>query len=170
MSIGQSMLTEFDHEMANTRKMLERIPEDKLSWKPDPKSMSMGELASHLAEMIGWTKETITEPSIDITPDFKPFKATSKAELLKKFEDCSAAARAALASAEDSGMMAPWKLSMNGQTIFEMPRVGVLRGMIMNHVIHHRGQLSVYFRLAGVPVPGMYGPSADEQQQQASAG
>lgn len=169
MSIGQSMLSEFDQEMANTRKMLERIPDDKLSWKPDPKSMSMGELASHLAEMIGWTKETINEPSIDVPAGFQPFKAASKADLLRKFEECAAAARTALEAAEDSGMMAPWKLSMNGQTVFEMPRIAVLRGMIINHVIHHRGQLSVYFRLAGLPVPGMYGPSADEMEQQQAA-
>ena len=162
MSIAQSLLPEYDHEMANTRKMLERIPENKLDYKPDPKSMSMGVLASHIAEMIGWMKDTIQQPSIDIEPGFKPFVATSRKELLEKFDQGVAGSRAALTGVSDQAMMEQWSLKVAGKEMFSMPRIGVLRSMIMNHVIHHRAQLSVYYRLNGVPVPGMYGPSADE--------
>jgi uncharacterized damage-inducible protein DinB len=162
MSIAQSLLPEFDHEMTNTRKMLERIPENKLDYKPDPKSMSMGVLASHIAEMVGWLKETIQQPSIDIAPGFKPFLAASRKELLEKFDSSVAGSRAALAGASDQAMMQTWSLKVGGNEMFSMPRIGVIRSMIMNHVIHHRAQLSVYYRLNGVPVPGMYGPSADE--------
>jgi uncharacterized damage-inducible protein DinB len=164
MSMAQSLLPEFDQEMANTRKMLERIPENKLDYKPDPKSMSMGVLASHIAEMVGWLKDTIQQPSIDIEPGFKPFLATSRKELLEKLDQGVAGSRAALAGASDQAMLQEWTLKVGGNPMFSMPRIAVVRSMIMNHVIHHRAQLSVYYRLNGVPVPGMYGPSADEAQ------
>jgi uncharacterized damage-inducible protein DinB len=164
MSMAQSLLPEFDNEMANTRKMLERIPENKLDYKPDPKSMSMGALASHVAEMVGWLKDTIEQPSIDITPEFKPFLATSRKQLLEKLDQGIAGSRAALAGVSDQAMMQEWTLKVGGNPMFSMPRIAVIRSMIMNHVIHHRAQLSVYYRLNGVPVPGMYGPSADEAQ------
>lgn len=162
MSIAQSLLPEFDQEMGNTRKMLERIPEDKLAYKPDPKSMSMGQLASHVAEMVGWTVETITLPFYDIPKEMKPFLATSRKELLDKFDKAVTSARAAIAGVSDQALMQEWSLKFDGNPIFTQPRIAVLRSMIMNHVIHHRAQLSVYYRLTGVPVPGMYGPSADE--------
>ena len=168
MSIAQSMLPEFDNEMANTRKTLERVPENKLDYKPDPKSMSMGVLASHIAEMVGWMPETLQQPSIDIPSDFKPFLATSRKQLLDKFDANVAASRAALAGASDQGMMQEWSLKFGGNTMFTMPRIAVLRSMIMNHVIHHRAQLTVYYRLNGVPVPALYGPSADEGQPAAA--
>jgi uncharacterized damage-inducible protein DinB len=170
MSMAQSLLPEFDNEMANTRKMLERIPENKLDYKPDPKSMSMGQLASHIAEMVGWLKETIQQPSIDIQPDFKPFAATSRKELLEKLDQSISGSRAALAGASDQAMMQEWTLKVGGNPMFSMPRIAVIRSMIMNHVIHHRAQLSVYYRLNGVPVPGMYGPSADEAMPAAAGG
>jgi len=163
MSIAQSMLPEFDNEMANTRKMLERVPQDKLDYKPDPKSMPLGHLAGHIAEMVGWTTSTFKEDSIDIPPDFKPFDPKSSAEVLETFEKNSKAARAALADAPDSGMMNNWSLKFGGKEMFSMPRIAVYRSMILNHVIHHRAQLGVYYRMVGVPVPGMYGPSADEK-------
>jgi uncharacterized damage-inducible protein DinB len=162
MSIAQSLLPEFDQEMANTRKMLERIPENKLDYKPDPKSMSMGRLASHVAEMAGWLPAMMEGPSLDIPPDFKPFLATSRKQLLDKFDENVAATRAALAAAGDPAMMQEWSLMFGGNAIFTMPRIAAYRTMTMNHIIHHRAQLSVYYRLNGVPVPGMYGPSADE--------
>ena len=162
MSIAQSLLSEFDHEMANTRKMLERIPENKLDYKPDPKSMSMGQLASHITEMTGWFASMMEGPSLDIPPDFKPFLATSTKQLLDKLDQNVAGTRAALASASDPALMEEWSLKFGGNTMFSMPRIAAYRTMIMNHVIHHRAQLSVYYRLNGVPVPGMYGPSADE--------
>ena len=168
MSIAQSMLSEFDHEMANTRKVLERVPDDKLNYKPDPKSMPMGQLASHIAEMVGWAKETIELPSFDIPADMKPFVGTSRQQILDKLDASVAAARKALEGASDAAMMQEWSLKFAGNVMFSMPRVAVIRSMIMNHVIHHRAQLTVYFRLVGVPVPGMYGPSADEAQPAAA--
>jgi uncharacterized damage-inducible protein DinB len=164
MTIAQSMLPEFDQEMANTRKVMERVPGDQLNYKPDPKSMSLGVLAGHVVEMIGWTGVTINLPSFDIPADFKPFIPESRDEILALFEKNVAEARAALEGASDETMMGEWSLTSRGQTYFTMPRTGVVRSMLMNHIIHHRAQLTVYFRLVGVPVPGLYGPSADEQQ------
>ena len=168
MSIAQSLLPEFDNEMANTRKMLERIPENKFDYKPDPKSMPMGKLASHIVEMVGWLKETIEQPSIDIPPDAKAYVASSRKELLEKLDQNVASSRAALAGVSDQAMMQEWTLKFAGNPMFSMPRAAVIRSMIMNHVIHHRAQLSVYYRLNGVPVPGMYGPSADEARPAAA--
>jgi uncharacterized damage-inducible protein DinB len=170
MSIAQSLLPEFDYEMANTRKTLERIPEDKLEYKPDPKSMSLGRLAGHITEMVGWGGTTLTVDSLDIDPTAPPaLTATSRAQVLAEFDKNVVATRAALAGTSDESMMMPWTLSVAGTPMFTMPRVGVMRTMIMNHVIHHRAQLTVYLRLTGVPVPALYGPSADEGAASASA-
>ena len=161
--IAQSLLPEFDHEMANTRKMLERVPEDKLDWKPDPKSMSLGRLAGHVAEMPGWGTMTLNVDSLDIgQSQAEALTAKSRAQLLEEFDKNVVSARSAIAAASDESLMQPWSLLMKGNTVFTMPRISVIRTMVMNHVIHHRAQLSVYYRLTGVPVPGMYGPSADE--------
>jgi len=163
MSIGQSMLAEFDHEMASTRTVLERIPEDKLEWKPDPKSMALGRLAGHIAEMPSWASVTLATDSLDLgSGEFKPMVATSRAQVLEAFDKIVAESRASLASAADENMMKNWKLMMNGHTIMEMPKVAIIRTMVMNHTIHHRAQMTVYFRLNGIPVPALYGPSADE--------
>jgi uncharacterized damage-inducible protein DinB len=168
MSIAQSLLPEFDQEMANTRKVLERIPEDKLEWKPDPKSMSLGRLAGHVAEMPGWGMAVLSQDSFDVAPQgqapYEALTAKSRQHLLAEFDKNISEARAALAGISDEQMMKPWTLKAGGNEIFTMPRIGVIRTMVMNHVIHHRAQLTVYFRLTGVPVPGLYGPSADEQQ------
>lgn len=163
MSIAQSLLPEFDQEMANTRKMLERVPEDKFSYKPDPKSMTMGRLAAHVAEMPSWGTMTMGMDSLDLKGPFTPFTPTNRQELLEGFDKNIASARAAIAAASDEDFMKPWTLKMGDHVIFTMPRAAVIRSMVMNHVIHHRAQLSVYYRLNGVAVPGMYGPSADEQ-------
>lgn len=163
MSIAQSLLPEFDQEMANTRKMLERIPEDKFSYKPDPKSMTMGRLATHVAEMPTWGTMTMERDSLDLKGSFERFTPTNRKELLEGFDKNIASARAAIAAGTDEQFMQPWSLKMGEKVLFTMPRIGVIRSMVMNHVIHHRAQLSVYYRLTGVPVPGMYGPSADEQ-------
>jgi uncharacterized damage-inducible protein DinB len=168
MSIAQSLLPEFDHEMANTRKTLERVPENKLDYKPDPKSMSLGALASHIAEMAGWLPAMAQGPTLDIPEGFKPFLATSRKQLLDKFDENVAASRAALAGMGDQSLMQDWSLSFAGNTMFTMPRIAVYRSMTMNHIIHHRAQLTVYYRLNGVPVPALYGPSADEGQQVAA--
>ena len=166
MSIAQSMLGEFDMEMANTRKTLERVPDDKLGYKPDPKSMTLGRLASHIAEMVGWGKDVLTADEFDIDPEgtgnHKGYEASSRAQLLADFDKNAAAARKALESTPDQAMMVEWKLKAHGHTLMAMPRIACIRGMIMNHIIHHRAQLTVYYRLNGIPVPALYGPSADE--------
>jgi uncharacterized damage-inducible protein DinB len=162
MSIAQSLLPEFDQEVANTRKTLERVPDDKFSYRPDPKSMSMGRLAAHVAEMLGWPSMIMNMDSLDLSGNFTPFSPSNRSELLAGFDKNVKEARAAIAAASDAAFMQPWSLKMGEQVIFTMPRAAVMRSMVMNHVIHHRAQLTVYFRLNGVPVPGLYGPSADE--------
>jgi uncharacterized damage-inducible protein DinB len=168
MSIAQSFLPEFDHEMANTRRTLERLPEDKLEYKPDPKSMSLGVLANHLAQMPGYATVTMQTESFDVAPAGgggpKPVVATSKEEVLAEFDKNVAAGRAAIAGGSDESMMRPWSLLAGGNVVFNMPRAAVIRSMVMNHSIHHRAQLTVYYRLNGIPVPALYGPSADEGQ------
>jgi uncharacterized damage-inducible protein DinB len=166
--ISQALLPEFDMEMANTRKTLERVPDDKLGWKPHEKSMPLGRLAGHLAELPGWAIVTIAQDNIDIAPvdgpTFKAVTATSRQEALDLFDKSVSEARAAIAGASDEQLMMPWSLLKGGETLMTMPKIAVLRGFVMNHSIHHRAQLGVYLRLNEVPVPAVYGPSADEGQ------
>jgi uncharacterized damage-inducible protein DinB len=173
MTIGQSMLPEFDEEMKNTRKMLERVPDDKWGWKPHEKSGTMGWLAGHVGTVPEWIAMTINTEELDYAPvngpAYEPPKITNRKELLAAFDKASAEARAALASVSDQEIVKGWKLLAGGKEIFTLPRVACIRGMCMNHLIHHRAQLTVYFRLVGVPVPGMYGPSADENEASSNA-
>ncbi|MGC1617747.1 MAG: DinB family protein, partial [Candidatus Acidiferrum sp.] len=173
MTIGQSMLPEFDEEMKNTRKVLDRVPDDKWGWKPHEKSGTMGWLAGHVGTVPEWITMTINTKELDYAPvngpSYEPPKITNRKELLAAFDKGSAEARAALAGVSDEEIVKGWKLLAGGQEIFTLPRVACIRGMCMNHMIHHRAQLTVYFRLVGVPVPGLYGPSADESQQDSSA-
>jgi uncharacterized damage-inducible protein DinB len=167
MPISEALLPEFDQETANTRKVLARCPEDKFGWKPHLKSFSMGSLATHIVNMVGWCVDTIEKDSFDVAPvGAPPYKedpiATQK-ELLEKFDAKSAEARAALTGASDEQFLANWSLLAGGQTLFTMPRVACIRSFVMNHTIHHRAQLTVYLRLNDIPVPAIYGPSADEQ-------
>ena len=165
MGLAASMLPEFDHEMANTRKTLERIPEDKFDWKPHEKSTAMRGLATHLSNLVSWAVHVIERDELDAMPEGQPLRAKpveSVEEALETFDRNVAAARAAIQSASDEHLMKPWTLLAAGRTIFTQPRAGVLRGFVMNHTIHHRAQLSVYLRLNDVPVPALYGPSADE--------
>lgn len=166
MSISKSILPEFDHEMANTRKTLERVPDDKFSWKPHDKSMTLGGLSTHLANIPSWTKETFARNELDVAPQGEPpyrlEEKKSAAELLAAFDENVASARAALEAATDEDWQGKWSLLMGGKTIFTLPRTAVMRGFVMNHLIHHRAQLGVYLRLLDVPVPSIYGPSADE--------
>lgn len=166
MSISQAFLSEFDMEMHNTRKVLDRCPEDKYMWKPHEKSFSMGSLATHIANMPEWGAETIAKDSFDYAPvgapPYKEDPLHSSQDLLDRFDKTVAALRAAIAGASDEHLMKPWSLLAGGKTVFTMPRLAVLRGMIFNHIIHHRAQLTVYLRLNDVPVPALYGPSADE--------
>jgi uncharacterized damage-inducible protein DinB len=139
------------------------VPEDKLDYKPDPKSMSMGRLAGHVAEMPSWGAITIDSDFLDFAAGgYQPLEMTSRAQVLAAFDKIVAGSRAAIEKASDEHLMKPWSLKNGDTVLFTMPRVAVLRSMVMNHTIHHRGQLTVYFRLTGVPVPGLYGPSADE--------
>ncbi len=166
MAIKEGLLPEFDQEMANTRKTLERVPDNKADWKPHPKSFAMMALSTHIANMIGWTTDTMTKDSFDVSPPgappYKEEPAASTKALLEKFDQNVAAARAAIAGATDETFMKPWSLKAGGNTIFTMPKIACIRSFVMNHVIHHRAQLGVYLRLNDIPVPSIYGPSADE--------
>jgi uncharacterized damage-inducible protein DinB len=166
MTISQMLLCEFDSEMANTRKTLERVPSGKLTWKPHEKSMAMGRLAGHIAEMLNWAKLTMEADSFDIAPvgapAFQPFTPASTAEILAAFDGALAPLREAIASAGDDHFLKQWTLLQGGATLMAMPRFACVRGMILNHIIHHRAQLGVYLRLNDIPVPAVYGPSADE--------
>ncbi len=166
MSIGQSMLGEFDSEMQNTRKVLERIPDDKWNWKPHEKSGTLGWLAAHVGTVPEWITMTLNTRELDYAPvggpAYEPPKITNRKELLAAFDKAAADARAALSGVSDHDIMLDWKLLAGGKEIFTMSRLACLRGMCLNHLYHHRGQLTVYLRLVNVPVPGLYGPSADE--------
>ena len=164
MSIAESLLPEFDREMGVTRRLLERLPDNQFSWKPHDRSMTLGRLAEHLAELPFWAKVAIVESGIDMATQrpegYTP--PTSRSAVLAMFDQNVADARASLTGRSDAELMAPWTLKAQGKEIFTMPKAMVLRGFVMNHSIHHRGQMSVYLRLHNVPVPSMYGPSADE--------
>jgi len=165
--IRDALLPEFDQEMASTRKVLERCPEDKFGWKPHPRSFTMGALATHIVNMTGWTVDTIEKDSFDIAPPgappYKEEPLTSQKDLLAKFDKSTAAARTAIAGASDEHFARTWSLLSGGQTLFSMPRIACIRSFVLNHCIHHRAQLGVYLRLNDLPVPAIYGPSADEQ-------
>ena len=164
--IATSLLPEFDLEMANTRKVLERVPEADFAWKPHAKSFSMGELAGHVASIPGWMTSTLVDDAFDVSPGGVPAtfpKAATAKEALTMFDEGFAGARAALSAASDAAFLKSWALLANGEPLFTMPRVAVVRSFVMNHLIHHRAQLCVYLRLNDIPVPALYGPSADEQ-------
>jgi uncharacterized damage-inducible protein DinB len=173
MTIGQSMLPEFDQEMQNTRKTLERVPDDKWGWKPHEKSGTVGWLTGHIATLPGWLTMTINTEELDYAPvngpSYQPPKIENRNEALANFDKESAEARIALASVSDAELMKGWKLLAGGKEVFTMPRIACIRSYVMNHLIHHRAQLGVYLRLVGVAVPGVYGPSADEKDNAAAA-
>jgi uncharacterized damage-inducible protein DinB len=162
MPIKEGLLAEFDHEMATTRKLLERLPEDRLSWKPHAKSMSLGGLATHLTNIPHWGRTILNESSFDLAaspPNLQ--EKTSRADILAAFDETAKQTRASL-DKSDAELTAPWALKRGGHEMFSMPRVAAFRTFILYHIVHHRGQLSVYLRLNDVPVPAIYGPSADE--------
>lgn len=163
MAMTEALLAEFDHEMTTTRKVLERVPDDRFDWKPHAKSFSMGALAQHVATLPMWGEFAITQTEFDLAGEFTMPVLKTRADLLAAFDRQAATTRAALRDVSDAEMMAPWALRRGKETLFSMPKASVWRSFFMNHVIHHRGQLSVYLRLNDVPVPSMYGPSADEQ-------
>jgi uncharacterized damage-inducible protein DinB len=161
--VRQALINELKHEGAQTRKMLERIPFDKFNWKPHEKSKELGKLAIHVAEIPGWVSRSLSTSEFDMatmkrqTPELQ-----SKEDLLKLLDDSIQNAVNDLENANDADMGVMWTFKRGDHVIFTLPRVAVIRSMALSHLVHHRGQLSVYLRLLDVPVPGMYGPSADE--------
>ena len=162
MPFSQTILPEFDEEMKNTRKLLECVPDGKFDYQPHPKSMTLGRLASHVAELPSWAGVTLETELLELGPEFKAEIATSRADLLQKFDRGVAEARQKIAAAADDAWQKTWTFKYAGQTVLSMPRSAVMRGTILNHLIHHRAQLGVFLRLNNVAIPGMYGPSADE--------
>jgi uncharacterized damage-inducible protein DinB len=165
MPIRDILLPEFDQEMANTRRMLERVPDDRFDFQPHEKSWKLERLTGHVVDLPSWVGEIVRVQLLEMEPgDFKPFEPTSRKELLDRFDKNVSAAHAALAGATDAQLSAEWTMKWGGKTVMSLPRYNVLRGVVMNHLIHHRAQLGMYLRLMNVAVPGMYGPSADEPQ------
>jgi uncharacterized damage-inducible protein DinB len=166
LNISQSMLPEFDVEIANTRKTLERVPEERPDFRPHQKSMTMARLAGHIAEIPMWAIMTLGQDELDMNPtggaQHTPYVMSSRKDAVAKFDEDSKKARTILASTTDEAMMKLWTLKNGGQTVLAMPRVAVMRSFVMNHMVHHRAQLGVYLRMNDVPVPSIYGPSADE--------
>jgi uncharacterized damage-inducible protein DinB len=166
MRINELLLSEFDQEMKKTRKLLERVPSGKADWKPHEKSMTLARLAGHIAELPSWAGRILNSESLDLTPamsgGYKPYMSDSAEELQITFDKWTAEAREALAKAGEKDLEATWSLQLHGRTLFSMSRFEVIRNMFINHLIHHRAQLGVYLRLNDIPLPEMYGPSADE--------
>ena len=164
MTIAELLLPEVEQELATTRRVLERVPDDRLGWKPHEKSFSMGQLASHVANLIKWTDVTMNQTEMDmatVPPEDMNKAATCRAQLLEWFDANAASARKAM-NRSDADYFVPWTLKQGAQVFFTMPRDGCIRSFVINHVVHHRAQLSVYLRLNNIAVPAMYGPSADE--------
>jgi uncharacterized damage-inducible protein DinB len=166
MTYAELILPEFEEEIANTRKVLERVPDDKLEWRAHPKSNTIGWNANHLAEILGWVEGTLALTSWDIAPvggePYRSPKLTTRREILELFDRNVAAARKAIAAVKDEEMGETWTLLHGGKPLIAMPRSAVMRSFVLNHLIHHRAHLLVYLRLNDIPVPAMYGPSGDE--------
>jgi uncharacterized damage-inducible protein DinB len=164
MPLAAALIPEFDHEMRTTRSLLERVPDAAADFKPHPKSMSMSQLAIHLPQLVMWIPGVVDATELDIaSPASAKYRLAweSTAALLATFDRLVASGRSTLAGATDEQLMVPWTLRAGDHVILTMPRIAVLRTMVMNHVIHHRGQLSVYLRLNDIAVPEIYGPTAD---------
>ena len=168
MAIKDALMADFDHEMGTTRRLLERLPDDKLSWRPHERSMSLGGLATHLSNIPTWAKTILNEPSFDLAGPLqegasRPYvpELTSRAEILAAFDLTMKQSRGWM-DKSDAEYNDRWTLKRSGQELFSMPRVAAFRSFVLHHVIHHRGQLSVYLRLNDIKVPAIYGPTADE--------
>ncbi|HTI52346.1 MAG TPA: DinB family protein [Planctomycetaceae bacterium] len=166
MSYAVTIRPEFDQEMAGTRKVLERVPEENLDWQPHPKSHTIGWNANHLAELPGWGVAILTQPQFDFAPvggpRYESPKLRTRREIVDLFDRNVSAIRKAITEVRDDAMGQTWSLLGGGKAIFTMPRAAVMRSFVLNHMIHHRAILCVYLRLNDVPVPGLYGPSGDE--------
>jgi len=166
MSIAASILPHFDQIVAGTRQHLAAIPNDRLGWRPHDKSWTVGELGSHLANLPGWTMPTLTQDALDVAPvdgDGPPPQPEygSSEEMVTVFDEVTAAARATIEGMTDEGLMGMWTMLVGGEERFSMPKIAVLQGFIMDHLVHHRGQLTVYLRMLDIPVQQTYGPTAD---------
>ncbi|MDP3717348.1 MAG: DinB family protein [Acidobacteriota bacterium] len=164
MPLIDVLLPEFDREMGQTRKVLDRVP-DQFDWRPHPTSMTLGRLAEHLTEMPLWATTTMALSELDMTtPRPADYKSpATRAEVLAMFDAHLKTARANLVNKTDGEFDAPWKLKAGGQEVFTMPKASVLRAFVLNHMVHHRGQMTVYLRMLGVKIPSLYGPSGDER-------
>lgn len=165
MAIKEALLPEYDHEMATTRRVLDRVPEAEFGWKPHERSMTLGQLSGHLANLPMWCSAVLDAAEFDLSAagDQRPKTPVSRDALLEEFDAKVAAARTSLAARTDAELLTPWTLRQGSHEIFTLPRISAIRSFVMNHAIHHRGQLSVYLRLKNVAVPPIYGPTADEQ-------
>lgn len=164
MSMAEPIIQELKFEAQAARKVLERVPVEKFPWKPHEKSMTFGRLASHVAETLSWGTTTLTQDSFEFkSGEFKPFEASDTEEMLKMFDDNVDKVVRALENTTDEQLLQPWRMIVDGNEVINMPRIAVLRTWVLNHLIHHRGQLTVYLRENDIPVPSIYGPSADEQ-------
>lgn len=161
MRIAEALVPEFDREMSGVRKTLERLPDDKMDWQPHQKSMKLGRLANHIADIPGWTAYTFDRDTLDVT-DIKTPHLETRDELLASFDENVRKARAVLAEVPDERANGMWTMTGQGHTFFTIPKMEVIRTWILNHIVHHRAQMGVYLRLLDIPVPGVYGPSADE--------
>ncbi len=162
MPINTSLLGELKHESINTRKMIEKVPTEKLDWRPHEKSMTIGKLATHIADLPVWFERIINSDGFDFSNSSLTEKKESTEAILEDFQKRLNEAEQVLINASDEMLTGSWSLSRNGQTLFKLPKMVAIRSLTYNHIYHHRGQLSVFLRLLDIPVPGMYGPSADE--------
>jgi uncharacterized damage-inducible protein DinB len=162
MTLSASLILELTSEATTTRRVLERVPSDKLSWRPHKKSMTLGQLALHIAQLPGAITDLVSQLTVDV-PTVPLRDATSREQLLSTLDESVAAAKAKLAGWSDSDLMAEWKMTRGSQTVLQMPRLAMLRSVMLNHWYHHRGQLVVYLRLLDVALPSVYGPTADEK-------
>jgi uncharacterized damage-inducible protein DinB len=166
-NIAAALVPELDHELPGLRKTVERIPDNLFDWRPHPKSFTMSELANHLVNMVNWVGMIMNTDSFDFAPvdgpEYTEPKGNTTRELLDMLDEYIVKTRAIMNEADDMQYMMPWSMIVGGKEIMSMPRVAVYRSFVMNHLIHHRAQLTMYLRLNDIPVPALYGPSADEQ-------
>jgi uncharacterized damage-inducible protein DinB len=163
MSAIESFVAEFTQESAATRKLLERAPVEHFGWKPHDKSMTLGRLASHIAENPQWASWILSMDELVVDPaTYKPFEAKDRDDLLKTFDMFAVEAQNAFKGVDEGALGNPWRMIWGGEVVLEMPRMAVMRSFLISHLIHHRGQLTVYLRMKDVPLPQIYGPTADE--------
>lgn len=162
MPIKDALMAELKHEAASTKKMLDRVPFDKKDWKPHEKSMTLGTLATHVADIPHWISSIVNFDEFDFQKDYKPFKADNSEEMMRIYQESFDKAIADLEKMGDEDFMKTWTVKNGDHVMFNFPKIVAVRGWAYSHMIHHRGQLSVYLRLLDIPVPGMYGPTADE--------